>query len=166
MGSRVQARIELSPSLRAAVEPYRRRWNPERAAGNPAHVTVVYHDEAPSSALLRQRLAAVAGTLGAFEIVVGAPRPFAAPVDGVLLEVGDPSGAIARLREQLLSPPFRPRARYGPHVTLLHPEQGHRMREAWPELSRAPAPGPMRVTELVLVDAGNGVIERFPLAVA
>jgi 2'-5' RNA ligase len=162
--SRVQARIELPPLLRDAIEPYRQRWNPERAAGNPAHVTVIYHDEAPFSELLRLRLAAAARTLGSFELVVREPRQFTPPVLGVFLEVADPSAAIARLREQVLVAPFVPRTRYASHVTLLHPEQGQRVREAWPQLSRVSAPGSMRVSEIVLVGSSNEVVERIPLA--
>jgi 2'-5' RNA ligase len=163
---RIQARIDLSASLRGVIEPHRRRWNPERSVGNPAHVTVIYHDEAPSLVLLRERLAAVAAQLPAFELVVGAPRCFTPPARGVYLEVADPSGSVSGLRGQVLFEPFRARSGFGLHVTILHPDQGHRMGVAWPELAHLAPFGSMRVAEVALVGASNEVIERFSLAAA
>jgi 2'-5' RNA ligase len=159
----VQARIELSPDLRARIEPLRRRWNPERAEGNPAHVTLIYHDEAPSPELLRERLAAAATSLRPFELRVGAARRFPPPVSGVFLAADDPSGAVARLRAQVLAQPFRARARFGLHVTIVHPAHGERADAAWGELRDLPAPGSMRVAELVLVDASNRTLTRISL---
>jgi hypothetical protein len=53
---RVQARVTLPEALRARIDAVRMRWNPEVAAGNPAHFTIIYHDEAPDPAVLRARL--------------------------------------------------------------------------------------------------------------
>ena len=162
--SRVQARIELSAQLSALVEPHRQRWNPERARRNPAHVTVVYHDEAPLPGLLRDRLAAAVSQLPVFELALGLPRRFLLPAAGVFLEVTDPAGAIARLREQVLREPFHPRTAFGLHVTILHPDYAHRMPEAWPELSQLRPSGSMQVAEISLIGPSNEPIERFPFS--
>jgi 2'-5' RNA ligase len=161
---RIQARIELSADLRAGIDPLRERWNPERARGNPAHVTLVYHDEAPSRELLQGRLRAAASRRPPFELRVGPPRRFEPPVQGAFLEVTDPEAVVGRLRAEVLTAPFRPRRRFGLHVTLLHPDQGRRIEAAWPQLSRLPPPGAMRVREILLVGPANELLERIPLA--
>ncbi len=96
--TRVQLRIELSRALRDQIEPLRARWNPERASDNPAHVTLIYHDEATSEALLRARIAAAAMEIAPFDLMVGSPRRFEPPLDGIYLAAADPSNAASRRR--------------------------------------------------------------------
>jgi len=161
---RIQARIPLPPALVAALDPIRRRWSPLHARGNPAHVTLAYHDEAPDPHLLRERLRRESGHTGRFALGVGRVRRFEPPVGGAYLEVSDASGAVARLRQRLLLAPFAPRERYGPHVTLVHPAESARLEEAWPELEALPPNGRFLVDGIELVDAANTVVGRFPLA--
>jgi 2'-5' RNA ligase len=158
---RVQARITLPEVARRVLDATRLRWNPEAATGNPAHVTVVYHDEAPDTALLRERLAEATRELDPFELVVGAPHAFPPPVRGAFLAVSDPSAGVARLRERVLRPPFRARERFGLHVTLLHPAQGERLAAAWPELSALAAPGPFPVRAVELISGSGAATETL-----
>ena len=132
---RVQARITLPDDLRNAIDAVRMRWNPELARGNPAHVTIVYHDEAPDPALLRSRLERACRITPPFRLSLGAVEKFAAPVSGAFVAVEDPTRGVERLRRHLLAPPFSARERFGLHVTLLHPAHGDRLAEAWPELA-------------------------------
>lgn len=138
--ARVQARIPLPESARGAIDALRMRWNPEVATGNPAHVTVVYHDEAPDPDLLRARLADACRVIAPFLLELGAVSRFAEPAAGAFLTVADPTGGVEALRRRVLAPPFAARARFGLHVTLLHPAQGARLAEAWAELSSVRGP--------------------------
>jgi 2'-5' RNA ligase len=147
----VQARITLPADVRRDIDVLRTRWNPERAAGNPAHVTVVYHDEAPDPLLLADRLRAAAREIAPFRLTFGPVARFPEPVRGAYLPVVDPTGGVAAIREALLAPPFTRRGRFGLHVTLLHPDQGARLESAWAALSALPDPGAFEVTELQLV---------------
>ena len=131
---RVQARITLPEDLRADIDAARMRWNPELASGNPAHVTIVYHDEAPDPALLRSRLEHACRITAPFRLSLGAVESFAAPVSGAFVAVEDPTRGVEQLRRHVLAPPFSARERFGLHATLLHPAHGHRLAEAWAEL--------------------------------
>lgn len=162
--TRIQARIPLPPALVAAFDPIRRRWSPLHARGNPAHVTLAYQDEAPDPHLLRERLRHEAVRTACFVLAVGRVRRFALPAAGAYLEVADPGGHVSGFRARLLAPPFAPRERYAPHVTLVHPAESERLEEAWPELRAIAAHGRFVVDHLELVDTANTVIGRFPLA--
>lgn len=131
---REQVRITLPGALREEVDAIRGRWNASLVPGNPAHATIVYHDEADDPVLLRKRLAEAAARIAPFELEIGAARRFRAPAVGVYLAASDPSGTVDRLRSAVLAPPFTPRRRLTLHVTLLHPAFGSRLDAAWPEL--------------------------------
>lgn len=152
---RIQARITLPAPLRDPIDALRMRWNPEVATGNPAHLTIVYHDEAPDEDLLQARLAAACRVATPFRLVLGGVERFAEPDAGAFLAVSDPEGGVARLRCAVLVPPFTARARFGLHVTLLHPAHGHRLEDAWPALSELGGAAEF-VADRVDVIAGRG----------
>jgi len=154
-GVRAQARIVLPQSLREVIDAVRMRWNPEVATGNPAHVTVVYHDEAPDLSMLQRRLGEICRSLSPFELSGGRPRQFAPPVRGAFLEVSDPDGQVQGIRQFVLQSPLRARPHFGLHVTLLHPDQGDRIEAAWASLSEFRAPGTFTVRSVELV-SGSG----------
>ncbi|HVH07467.1 MAG TPA: 2'-5' RNA ligase family protein [Myxococcota bacterium] len=128
---REQIRITVPGGLRAEIDAIRERFNPELVRNNPAHATIVYHDELADPALLRERLAAAVAETEPFELEVGGARRFR-QATGAYLAVTDPTGAVERLRRAILAPPSTPRTRLMLHVTLLHPAFGHRLEEAWP----------------------------------
>ena len=128
---REQIRITVPGALRAEIDAIRERFNPELVPHNPAHATIVYHDELGDPALLRERLAAAVAAAEPFELEIGGARRFRG-AQGAYLAVTDPTGAVERLRRALLAPPGAPRTRLMLHVTLLHPAFGHRLEEAWP----------------------------------
>lgn len=164
---RVQARIPLPESARAAIDAARLHWNPEIARGNPAHLTIAYADEAPDPALLEARVAAACRAVAPFPLELGATERFAAPAQGAFLAVSDPRGGVARLRRRLLAPPFTTRSRFGLHVTLLHPAHGFRLEEAWPALSSLARPAAFvaeRVELITGVGPGTRVLASFTLA--
>lgn len=161
---KVQARITLPPDARRAIDQLRARWNPERAAGNPAHVTVAYDDEAPEAALLIERVRAAAARTAPFRLELGAAARFPPPSPGAFLAVTDPTGAVEAIRQVLLAPPFARRERFGLHVTLLHPDQGMRLEAAWPDVTRLSPPGAFLVTQLDVVGADNSIVAVAPLA--
>jgi len=161
---RIQARIPLPPRFVAAIDPIRRRLCPAHARGNPAHVTLVYEDEAPERLLLRERLRCAAARTARFELALVGVRRFEPPVSGACFAVADPTGAVAALRDALLAPPFSARKRFWPHVTLVHPREAEHLEAAWPELAALAPPGRFDVDVLELVDAARNVVSRFPLA--
>jgi 2'-5' RNA ligase len=128
---REQIRITVPGALRAEIDAIRARFNPELVPHNPAHATIVYHDELADPALLRERLAEAVARTAPFELEIGGARRFRG-AEGAYLAVTDPSGAVEKLRRAILAPPSTPRTRLVLHVTLLHPRFGHRLEEAWP----------------------------------
>lgn len=156
--TRVQARITLPAGMREPIDALREKWGPEKAVGNPAHVTIAYHDEATDFGLLAERLRAAADAVPPFPLTLGPPARFPDPVRGAFLAVEDPTGGVDALRSRLLAPPFTRRSRFGLHVTLLHPDQGDRMEAAWPELSACPTGGSFEVTQVQLVGASNQTV--------
>jgi hypothetical protein len=162
---REQVRITLPVGLREEVDAIRARWNPELVAGNPAHATVIYHDEATEPGLLRERLAAAAADLAPFEVVLGGARRFRTPAEGAYVELSDPTGAVARLRRAVLGPPFTPRGGLTLHVTLLHPRFGERLPAAWPELEALRFGRAFRVDGLDLLSGSRAGLryEAYPL---
>ena len=152
---RIQARVTLPEALRARIDAVRMRWNPEVATGNPAHFTIVYHDEAPDPAVLRARLAHACQQVSPFVVHLDGVARFPEPDRGAFLAVQDPSGGVAALRRLVLSPPCTPRQRFGLHVTLLHPGQGERLAQAWPELSAVAGGASFRVEHVELISSSG-----------
>jgi 2'-5' RNA ligase len=164
---REQVRITLTGALRDEVDSIRRRWTPELVPRNPAHATVIYHDEADDPALLRERLAAAAASIEPFELVLEGARRFRAPALGAYLAVSDPGDAVERLRGSVLAPPFAPRKRVTLHVTLVHPAFSDRLPQAWPELEPLQFGRPFRVdrVELISGDRAGVSVTSFALGV-
>ena len=162
---RVQVRITLPEALRAPIDALRMRWNPEVAAGNPAHATLIYHDEAPDPELLQLRLEAACEITAPFRVELGRAAEFRHPAAGAFLKLADPTEAVRSLRRQVLEAPFQARARFGLHVTLLHPAQGARLAEAWPTFAAIESPGPFLVESIDLIaGAGREILTHTRLA--
>jgi hypothetical protein len=161
---KVQARITLPLDARRAIDELRATWNPERATGNPAHVTVAYHDEAPEATLLMERVRLAAARTPPFSLEVGVATRFPPPVQGAFLRVADPARGVEAVRALLLAPPFARRERFGLHVTLLHPDQGTRLEEAWPAFAALSPPGRFVVTQFEVVGPDNAALAVIPLA--
>jgi hypothetical protein len=151
---REQIRITLPGALRAEVDAIRERVNPEMVPQNPAHATIVYHDEIDDPALLRERVAAAAAAVDPFDLELGAACRFRPPAQGAYLSVVDASGAVATLRRAILAPPSTPRRHLKLHVTLLHPRFGSRLEHVWPELEPLCFERRFRVASLELI-SGN-----------
>lgn len=160
----LQARITLPAGWREPVEEVRLRWNPEKATGNPAHLTVIYQDELASGELIRDRLMEAAGSVQPFQLHVGVAARFNAPDCGAYLSVTDPGASVAAFRNKALRQPSRPRARFGLHVTVLHPSQGGRLEEAWADISGIPELGAFQVDAIEIVDEANRVVESVKLS--
>jgi 2'-5' RNA ligase len=162
---REQIRITVPGALRAEIDAIRERINPELVPSNPAHATIVYHDEIADPVLLRERVAAAAAALDPFELEIGGVLRFRPPAQGAYLAVADASGAVERLRSAILAPPSTPRKRVALHVTLLHPAFGSRLESAWPELEPLRFDRRFRVASLELIsgDRKSLSFESFPL---
>ncbi len=157
--SRIQVRITIPERLRAIIEPVRLRWNPEHSIGNPAHLTVIYHDEAPDHALLSSRLRSALKEQGPFVLELGLANRFPAPDQGAYLTVADPHGVMARFRGRVLVAPFVARSRFGLHATVLHPRYGDRLADAWPDIQGLPALGRFTAHEVQVVGQENQTLE-------
>ncbi len=160
---KVQARITLPTDVRREIDRLRLAWDPEHATDNPAHVTVAYQDEAPDPAVLAERVRLAASKVGRFRLMVGPAERFPAPALGAFLRVVDPTGGVAVIRDEVLAPPFTRRARFGLHITLLHPDKGERLVSAWPAFVMLPSAGSFEVTEIEMVGPNNAVLSAFPL---
>lgn len=142
------------------VEALRRASDPGMAAMVAAHVTVVYPEEAPDTALLVERLRAL--SIPPFRLALGAPAAFTEERAGAGLHVVDLDGGWSRIRAGLLAAPFRDLG-HPPHVTVAHPRTAAEARTA----ARAALPtGTWTVTEIALTATRLDrvdVIERFQL---
>lgn len=161
---RFQARITLPRAIREKIDPLRLRWNPQQAQGNPAHITIVYHDEAPNLNLLLNRLGEFTSTCKPFPLELGAAQQFPAPDRGAYLSVTDPTQVIHALRQHVLTAPFSQRSGFGLHTTMLHPKYGEHLQSAWPVICCLPSLGQFIVDEVQVVDSRNETIEVFSLA--
>lgn len=162
---RVQARIHIPEEIGSKIDALRMQWNPELASNNPAHITVVYHDEAPDADLLRSRLERVCPELRSFNLRLGVVRRFDGPDAWAYIEVVDPGGGVAQLRDLLLGTPFTRRARFGLHVTLLHPSYGLRLADAWDDLSKLRINGEFEAQSIELITgrgASTEVLASYP----
>jgi len=124
------ATIFVAPEAAAPVEAVRRQWDPGMAAQIGAHVTLAYPEEAPSVELLVERVRAASTRIPPFRLRLGGIACFERPEGGVYVAVEDIDGGYRRMREEVLRPPFHPRAG-PPHVTLVHPRTSRRGRDFW-----------------------------------
>lgn len=124
------ATIFVTPEVAGPSEAVRREWDAGMAAQIAAHVTVAYPQEAPRSDLLIERLREASGKIQPFRLGLGGIDCFERPEAGVYAGVEDVGGGYARLREDVLRPPFQGRP-VPPHVTLIHPRTSRRGREFW-----------------------------------
>ncbi|MBL8763626.1 MAG: 2'-5' RNA ligase family protein [Phycisphaerae bacterium] len=161
--SRIQVRITIPEPLGAVIEPVRLRWNPEHCIGNPAHLTVIYHDEAPDKDLLLARLRSALHEQGPFPLALGLADRFPGPDQGAYLTVADPHEVVARLRGRVLGAPFVARSKFGLHATVLHPRYGDRLADAWPDIQGLPALGRFTADEIQVVGQENQTLECFRL---
>lgn len=161
---RAQVRITLPEAFRATIDPLRRKWIPEHAIGNPAHLTIIYHDEAPDLDLLMTRLLTALSCRSAFPLELGLAQKFPDSVRGAFLNLLDPTGGVSGIREIILTPPFSERVRFSLHATILHPSHGDRLNEAWPDIRNLPALGRFIVDEVQVVGSSNHTIATIRLA--
>lgn len=118
-GRRVQATLLLKDLL--SVEALRADLDPRMAALTPAHVTVIYDDEAADSNLLVERLRKAGRNVSPIELRLGKVVAFEPPDEGLYVSTVA-SDELTRLRANVLRPPFATtRSSFWPHVTVLHP---------------------------------------------
>jgi 2'-5' RNA ligase len=115
----------------ADIEALRLAWDPDMAGAIGPHITLVYPDEHPGVAALRERVATVTKRERPFRLCLGSFRAFPPPDDGcVYIEAQDIDGRFARMREVLTAPPFRPIS-FPPHLTIIHPRTSNRAAQFW-----------------------------------
>jgi hypothetical protein len=161
--TRIQVRIVPPITVRASIEAMRMKWNPERAKISPAHITIAYHDEATDVGLVVERLRSIAKGTPAFELVLGRVSRFVQPIRGAYVEVDDPTDSVAAVRRSLLAHPFATRNRFGLHMTVLHPDQGERLEDAWPELASHSGGGRFMVTQFEVIGSHDQLLITIPL---
>jgi mutator protein MutT len=154
-------------AVRARVEPWRTRWDPRMAARVPAHVSLVYPEEVTDFDLLLRRAEAATGGFASFPLDArGVAQADSEEGVGVFVGVTDRTGAIERLRDELLAPPFRSLG-FPLHVTIVHPRTSDRGDAAFAALGDDPLAGSFVVSEVCWTEtssAGMQVRRRFPLA--
>jgi 2'-5' RNA ligase len=124
------ATVFLPPEIASSIEAVRQEWDPDMATQIPAHVTLIYPNEAPRLDLLISRIGASCSTASPFRLRLGPMTCFERPERGVYVEVADIDGGYSALREEVLRPPFQGTA-FPPHATLVHPRTSNRGRELW-----------------------------------
>ena len=132
---RTQASLIL-PAI-SELDTLREQVDPEFAALVPAHVTLVYDDEAPDSGLLMHRLEGACPKVPTIELSFQMVRAFLPPDDGLYVETQATRGYL-ELREAVLAPPFKARGHVVPHVTILHPRRIAHAKGDWRTLAGTP----------------------------
>jgi hypothetical protein len=127
--TRVQASL-LLPDC-PSVELRRQRWNPELALKIPAHVTLIYDDEAPDGPLMIERLRNVCATVPAISLHLGRVAGFGSPPAGLFAET-QAGKEFETIRKHVLTPPFAPRSgTVTAHATILHPRYAPDAPNGW-----------------------------------
>jgi 2'-5' RNA ligase superfamily len=122
----------VDPAVSGPVEELRRRWDPQMAGQIAAHVTVVYPEEIPDPASLRER-AAAAATTAPFDLVTGPAFYDGSPCGGVFLHVHDLDGGLRAFRTAAV--PAGSMISFPPHITIVHPRTSGLGEQAWAELA-------------------------------
>lgn len=182
--------ILLAGPSATLLESLRQTWDPVMAAVVPAHVTLLYPEEAlirlpagpapspeiPDGRPARKRILErrqveelIAGT-APFRLRLGAVITLDEGRGGVFVAVQDLDGAWAHLRHRLLGPApgTEPGLTSGfpPHATIVHPRTSSRGPECWEALRGRSLSGEFTISEIVhtTTTAEAFTIEqRFPL---
>src|SRR5262245_25157498 len=94
--------IFVPPDVAAPLEIARQQWDPDMAAAIPAHVTVVYPNEAPAADPLRERLREATAHIAPFRLRLGPRACFGQPEDGIYVEVEDLDEGYGTMRAAIL----------------------------------------------------------------
>src|SRR5688572_14224584 len=92
------ATIFVAPGVAEVIEELRRTWDPRMAAQIPAHMTLVYPQEAPLVGLLVERLRDASAHALPFRLRLSGTDCFGRPEDGVYIQVDDIEGGYRKLR--------------------------------------------------------------------
>jgi hypothetical protein len=131
----------------------------------PPHVTLVYPEETNDEESLVRAARFAASRHGPFVLRL---EEFIAERDGdggVFVRVGDPSGRLTALRDELLLPPQRFLG-YPFHSTVVHPRTSDQGPLCWSTLAGQSLGLDVTVHEMVLsstTEVSRTVLERFPL---
>lgn len=153
----------LSGEAAERVQSLRLKWDPVLAERIEPHITLVYPQEFTDEALLLERTARAAARTPPFEVSPGTVEQ--SNLGGVWSHVIDDSGSWARLRTEILAPPFK-RYPVTPHITILHPRTSHRSEEALACINGAQMRIPCLIDELLFAETGKRgttILWRFPL---
>jgi 8-oxo-dGTP diphosphatase len=137
------------------------------AAIAPAHVTVVYPEEATDESLLTQRLERQLARVRSFPIDIRGVFDEAGGRGGVFLRAHDRVGTLAELKRGLLAHPFTPSA-FPFHITVVHPRTSDRGPQALAAVIGEEVIGSLIVSELCWTETSattQTLIRRFPLDV-
>jgi 2'-5' RNA ligase len=153
-GQRVQATLLLRDL--PSVESLRAELDPRMAALIPAHVTVVYDDEAPDPDLLADGLRDAGREAPPIELRLATVAAFEPPDEGLYVATKASDG-LARLRVAVLRPPFMvTRSGFWPHVTVLNPRSVEACEEDWRSLIGREVGVSVTVSEVALVEFRDG----------
>ncbi|WP_433795318.1 2'-5' RNA ligase family protein [Actinoplanes sp. CA-252034] len=168
------------------LESRRQTWDPVMAAVVPAHVTLLYPEEAlirqpagptprpeirdgrPAQERVlepRQVEEPIAGT-APFRLRLGAIITLDEGQGGVFVAVQDVDGAWAHLRHRILGQAPGLTSGFPPHATIVHPRTSSRGPECWEALRGSSLSGEFTISEIVhtTTTAEAFTIEqRFPL---
>lgn len=153
----------LDGEVAEQLQTLRRQWDPEMAARIPPHVTLVYPEETVDELLLVGRVTEAAANTPSFAVSLADLKR--GEWGGVWFPVVDPSDSWAKLRSEILAPPFRMRS-VEPHVTVVHPRTSDRGPEAFTALAGTRIKGTVRLGEMLYTETSNEgmtIIDRFPL---
>ena len=90
------------------IEAWRRRWDPIMAERVPAHITLVFPNEAHDGQVLLDRAEKACRRRPSFSLgLLGVTCPNGRPEELVFVEVHDEEGSFVQLRSELLVPRSR-----------------------------------------------------------
>jgi 2'-5' RNA ligase len=131
----------------------------------PAHITVTYPEETGDDELLLRRAAKCVECTSPFRVQVGEIFAEDRGRGGVFFAVEDVEGGWARLRHELLAPPFR-LINFPAHITVAHPRTSRQAVACLAELAGYRLSGEFKVSELLFTEITTTafkVLQRFAL---
>ena len=148
--------IFVEGTSKVKIEAWRRRWDPIMAERVPAHITLIFPNEAHDGQVLLDRAEKACRRRPSFSLgLLGVTCPNGRPEELVFVEVHDEEGSFVQLRSELLGSPCALSGMAAPHITIVHPATSSLGKEAWESLRGNRLDESLVVTKISIIESSG-----------